>query len=618
MSIVTAERQRSLSDTGSVAAWANIVGPACRRITHWPHGRHEFMKIPRIGALVRQIRRTVNWLLGGFLPAPLSSRALLATAGVAAVVLLAWGDTIAGLVVGLVLSAGVWFSEAVDAVGKSNDSIARHSPLSMSYAVLLCLGFGGLYAQRASSGASLEWVCMGLLGLCGWLVNAQPRFLDVKQIETAHVPNVPRPSDRPRLSVRGLIRVLWVSVAVAGILAATEVTPLWVCIPVLITVVIVGANLFGAWRYAYSRRYGVIRAVNALKPEFVIPTGGGTPLQIEMWERYLRTLGKPYLILPTRPIALKRLAATIDAPIVRPAGRSISEAQAVTPSSVRVAFFVQNSSDNDLFIANKQLTSVWLHHGDSDKPVTYTKRNKKYDHLFVAGQAAIDRYKDHGVDIPDDKFHIIGRPQTSTINHDTTRISSKATPQVLYAPTWRGETTRFSSLPRGMEIVSALLERGASVIFRPHPASQYYWYHRELVSEINALLEADHLKTGRKHMWGEISAASQMPFDRAANLSDAMVSDVSGVVTDYMQSGKPYAIVSKDLPADQFRREYPTAQAAYIIDNDPDTLSTALDEMLGDDPLSEFRDSRRQYFLGEYEGVKAVERFLGESSKLMI
>ena len=47
------------------------------------------------------------------------------------------------------------------------------------------------------------------------------------------------------------------------------------------------------------------------------------------------------------------------------------------------------------------------------------------------------------------------------------------TPTVLYAPAWRGHgaETMLQSLHHGGRIVAALLERGARVVFRPHPFS---------------------------------------------------------------------------------------------------------------------------------------------------
>ena len=96
-----------------------------------------------------------------------------------------------------------------------------------------------------------------------------------------------------------------------------------------------------------------------------------------------------------------------------------------------------------------------------------------YDQIFAAGPAATRRYAAHGVRIPSEKFTIVGRPQVEHVKQSTTRIADVPEPTVLYAPTWRGhvEETMLYSLPTGERIVSALLARGATVIFRPHPFS---------------------------------------------------------------------------------------------------------------------------------------------------
>lgn len=117
-------------------------------------------------------------------------------------------------------------------------------------------------------------------------------------------------------------------------------------------------------------------------------------------------------------------------------------------------------------------------------------------------------------------------------------------------------------------------------------------------------------------MWGEQSEREYSVAD-ATNASDAMVADVSGIVTDFMQSGKPYAMVSPRWPADDFRRKFPTSQSAYVIDQSPGSIDTALDAMLGDDPLAEQRWQRRSYYLGGYEGQESVDRFVEESRKLI-
>ena len=54
------------------------------------------------------------------------------------------------------------------------------------------------------------------------------------------------------------------------------------------------------------------------------------------------------------------------------------------------------------------------------------------------------------------------------------------------------------SLPAGERIVSALLARGATVIFRPHPFSYDFPDDAATIARIKSLLEADRRKTGRR------------------------------------------------------------------------------------------------------------------------
>lgn len=52
------------------------------------------------------------------------------------------------------------------------------------------------------------------------------------------------------------------------------------------------------------------------------------------------------------------------------------------------------------------------------------------------------------------------------------------------------------------------------------------------------------------------------------NQSDAMVSDISSVVSDFIASGKPYAVTdSAELGADEFKRQNTAVRAAVILSN---------------------------------------------------
>jgi CDP-glycerol glycerophosphotransferase (TagB/SpsB family) len=228
----------------------------------------------------------------------------------------------------------------------------------------------------------------------------------------------------------------------------------------------------------------------------------------------------------------------------------------------------------------------------------------------VAGQAAIDRYAAHGVHIPSEKFKILGRPQIENIEIATASISTVDKPVVLYAPTWYAAERKInhSSLHIGTAIVSALLARNATVIFRPHPARRKLPESAAAIAAIEQLLEADATATSLPHRWG--AAASDPTFAELANAADAMVADVSGVVTDFMQSLKPFAMVATGDKTDTFRARFPSSCSAYVIEWDLSTLDDALDAMLGDDPLASTRVERREYYLGGYENGESARAFV--------
>jgi hypothetical protein len=95
-----------------------------------------------------------------------------------------------------------------------------------------------------------------------------------------------------------------------------------------------------------------------------------------------------------------------------------------------------------------------------------------------------------------------------------------------------------------------------------------------------------------------------------ANAADGMVADVSGVVTDFMHSLKPFAMVATGDKTDIFRARFPSSRSAYVIEWDLSTLDDALDAMLGDDPLASIRVERRDYYLGGYESGESAHAFV--------
>jgi hypothetical protein len=117
------------------------------------------------------------------------------------------------------------------------------------------------------------------------------------------------------------------------------------------------------------------------------------------------------------------------------------------------------------------------------------------------------------------------------------------------------------------------------------------------------------------------------------NVSDAMVSDISSVVSDFIASGKPYAVTdSAELGAEEFKRQNTAVRAAVILSNSAaelDGLLAAVRDPAAD-ALAEDRKELKQYLLGPDEpasivqfntavaslALKAEARNVGQASRL--
>ncbi|MFH8768731.1 hypothetical protein [Streptomyces sp. NPDC017958] len=95
------------------------------------------------------------------------------------------------------------------------------------------------------------------------------------------------------------------------------------------------------------------------------------------------------------------------------------------------------------------------------------------------------------------------------------------------------------------------------------------------------------------------------------NVSDAMVSDISSVVSDFIASGKPYAVTdSAELGVEEFKRQNTAVRAATILSNSAAELGGLLEAVRdpSTDPLAEDRSELKRYLLGPDE-PKSIDQF---------
>lgn len=95
------------------------------------------------------------------------------------------------------------------------------------------------------------------------------------------------------------------------------------------------------------------------------------------------------------------------------------------------------------------------------------------------------------------------------------------------------------------------------------------------------------------------------------NVSDAMVSDISSVVSDFIASGKPYAVTdSAALGVEEFKRQNTAVRAAVILSNKASELGELLAAVRTPDadPMAEDRKELKEYLLGPDEPT-SIEQF---------
>ncbi|MCL2788024.1 MAG: CDP-glycerol glycerophosphotransferase family protein [Micrococcales bacterium] len=363
------------------------------------------------------------------------------------------------------------------------------------------------------------------------------------------------------------------------------------------------------------------KALWALRPKAAIywVASAGTEFQLRMWLPHLERLGVPFFVIVRTRSNFEEARAMTSVPVVL--CRFADDLDAVVVKSLKTVFYTNNSVRNMHMVRFPGLVHIQLNHGDSDKAPSFNPVFRMYDKNFVAGQAAIDRFAANGVPVRPEVFSIVGRPQVADVEVSDAVIDAIEHPTVLYAPTWYGfnADSRYSSLGLGPDLVRLLLAAGANVIFRPHPYSRRTPAFVSAINEIHALLKADSRPEAR-HVYGP-AAETQWSITDCFNHADAMVSDVSSVVNDFLFSAKPMAIVAVSTPVAAFAAEFPIARAAYVLDASSGELRGADDEiqlMLGQDPLRETRQTLRPYYLGDFPVDGYADHFVREARRFIV
>lgn len=533
----------------------------------------------------------------------------------------------------LVMGAIVVFAAAIDAswivwaaVALAVVSMARPllTPVSKSVRSRFSnTGPVGRIAARAADGAATRWFTLGGLAVFAAREDATRSWVGIS-IVIIGVASLALATVALKPATRGDLRLNLDSIQVSrslpwALCALSLSTTLailglaaWPSRGSVVVAIVAGVLLLVGAYFVIRRlinrqkhREETRLRIEAIGARFAIHISGpsNSSYQLATWLALFEQLGERYIIMVRGEALYAEICELTDQPVVY--SSTLRAVDDVLATGIGTVFYVNNAAANTHLIRRVQLHHVQLLHGDSDKPSSRNPVSAMYDELFVAGQAAIDRYWDHGIAIARDKFRIVGRPQVADIVGGAPLGGPRT---VLYAPTWNGffNDANYSSLPHGTEIVRALLDQGATVIFREHPYSNKSAELGRHVAAIQALLADDAAATGRAHRFGPDMFA-QMSLVECFNASDAAVTDISAVPIDYLFSAKPIAIMEM-RPEVLVRVEgRPTLAAAAYLAQPGDDIEVWVARLMADKELPGAREAAREYYLGPF-GHEAYER----------
>jgi CDP-glycerol glycerophosphotransferase (TagB/SpsB family) len=432
------------------------------------------------------------------------------------------------------------------------------------------------------------------------------RGLDVDGVDSGPEilpPTLPRlgPVTGPRVALHvdvALVVGLWLSWTLQSS------WPVWVAL----VLVVAGAGYVVARGLARRRLVGrlpspkqerarVLAALEDLAPEVVVYFSGGpdTTYQLNVWLESIDRIEQPTVIIIRESLHLDALLPTRTPVLVLPRAQDV---EAFQVPSMRVALYPTTVIKNNHMIRLRGLRHVFINHGDGDKSVTYSPLHRVFDEIWVAGEAARDRYLRRGEGVRPDQLVTVGRPQLAHIRAVPDDAQQAAPLTVLYAPTWEGnfEGVNYSSVaPMGEALVSALLDcgRDVRVLFKAHPATGT---RLEKAATARAAIERRLSGPGPHAVVGTEPDALYHAFNDA----DVLVADISSVVADFLASRKPYLVTNpKGVPVEEFHAQFPSAAGGGTVTRDPATVVAALADAAGPDSLRVRRHELATYFLGE-------------------
>ena len=286
----------------------------------------------------------------------------------------------------------------------------------------------------------------------------------------------------------------------------------------------------------------------------------------------------------------------------------------------KVVLYCNNSVLNFESLLDSRMLHVHVNHGESDKQSMASNNAKAYDRVFVAGDAAVQRYLTGLLDFDASRLVRVGRPQLDLPRTPLLAPSTRRT--VMYAPTWEGDAdyndyTSVDSL--GESIVHAILEvPDVRLVYKPHPkvttslTPAIADAHLAIMRLIDEAGRLDPTAGHTQVLTGDILAV--MPG------CDAMVTDVSSVGLDwlYLHTDKPILLTDPHGDLEALHHQAPISRCADVVGpDDVRELAALLSDRLEHDEHHLARVAMRHHYFDDLAVGESTGRFLAEVSRLV-
>lgn len=277
--------------------------------------------------------------------------------------------------------------------------------------------------------------------------------------------------------------------------------------------------------------------------------------------------------------------------------------------NLKAVFYPANNGVNMQVVRNNDLTHVFLGHGDSNKASSANKVFRLYDHVWVSGQAHMDRFERVTGNYSALEFRVVGQPWMRDWLNALPAYAPEERTSWGYFPTWRGyyNNTNYSSLDDTKEIAAAAqacLGEAGTGFLKLHP-----WSSKTDVADVKDIVlngsELPNVDTDENQL--EISSAKTgltLP-NQSTQLREILqkplrfvICDISAAVTESLYINVPIFLYHPRPPA-CLADDFEAQNAFCYLYRDIDQLRSLLKQVItdGDDYLAGARMAAMNYFV---------------------